>query len=51
MPRGFGLIESVDHEAMLRMQARDALRIVSSEPGQTIDAGDVVIETTLHRLG
>jgi hypothetical protein len=28
-----------------------ALRIVSSQTGQTIDAGDVVIETTLHRLG
>jgi len=27
------------------------LTILSSEPGQTIDAGDVVIETTLHRLG
>ncbi len=27
------------------------LRVVSSEPGQTIDAGDVVIETILHRLG
>jgi hypothetical protein len=28
-----------------------ALRVVSSAPGQTIDAGDVVITTTLHRLG
>jgi hypothetical protein len=27
------------------------LTILSSKPGQTIDAGDVVIETTLHRLG
>ncbi len=27
------------------------LTILSSEPGQTIDAGDVVIETTLHRIG
>lgn len=27
------------------------LRVESSEPGQTIDAGDVVIETTLHRIG
>lgn len=29
----------------------DALRVQSSEPGQTIDMGDSVIETTLHRLG
>lgn len=29
----------------------DELAITSSEPGQTIDAGDVVITTTLHRLG
>ena len=28
-----------------------APRIESSEPGQTIDMGDSVIETTLHRLG
>jgi hypothetical protein len=27
------------------------LTILSSEPGQTIDAGDVTITTTLHRLG
>lgn len=27
------------------------LTILDSSPGQTIDAGDVVIETTLHRLG
>ncbi len=27
------------------------LTILSSEPGQTIDAGDLVITTTLHRLG
>ena len=27
------------------------LVILSSEPGQTIDLGDTVIETTLHRLG
>lgn len=27
------------------------LSIQSSAPGQTIDAGDVVITTTLHRLG
>jgi len=28
-----------------------ALRAGPAEKGQTIDAGDVVIETTLHRLG
>lgn len=28
-----------------------ALAVTSSAPGQTIDAGDVVITTTLHRLG
>lgn len=27
------------------------LSVTSSAPGQTIDAGDVVITTTLHRLG
>lgn len=27
------------------------LAMGKAEPGQTIDAGDVVIETTLHRLG
>ncbi len=27
------------------------LRAGPPEPGQTIDAGDVIIETTLHRLG
>lgn len=27
------------------------LAVTSSAPGQTIDAGDVVITTTLHRLG
>lgn len=28
-----------------------SLRAGASQPGQTIDAGDVVITTTLHRLG
>jgi hypothetical protein len=29
----------------------DALRLAPAESGQTIDAGDVLITTTLHRLG
>lgn len=28
-----------------------SLRMLDARKGQTIDAGDVVIETTLHRLG
>lgn len=28
-----------------------SLRAGAAQPGQTIDAGDVIIETTLHRLG
>ena len=30
---------------------RDHFMTGPAEPGQTIDAGDVIIETTLHRLG
>lgn len=32
-------------------QPHARLAMGKAEPGQTIDAGDVVIETTLHRLG
>lgn len=28
-----------------------SLRVLDASKGQTIDAGDVIIETTLHRLG
>ncbi len=50
--RGLGLVCAVDHSAYARMAESDRrLAVTSSEPGQTIDAGDVVITTTLHRLG
>lgn len=41
-----------DHLARMRRPVSgDSLSVKSSEPGQTVDAGDVVITTTLHRLG
>lgn len=43
--RGFNMVPDRDGKRAA------FLRIVSSEPGQTIDNGDTVITTTLHRLG
>jgi hypothetical protein len=52
LPRGYAFHPACDHDALERMLASDAaLRAAKAEPGQTIDAGDVVITTTLHRLG
>lgn len=38
-------------DAILASMRADALKLAPAQPGQTIDAGDVVITTTLHRLG
>lgn len=38
-------------DAILASMRADALKLAPAQPGHTIDAGDVVIETTLHRLG
>lgn len=40
-----------DHLSRMRRPVNGSLQVKSSEPGQTIDAGDVEITTTLHRLG
>ncbi len=37
--------------AIVESMRADALKLAPGTAGQTIDLGDVVIETTLHRLG
>lgn len=39
-----------EHHAFMRDHFA-FIKVGAGKPGQTIDAGDVVIETTLHRLG
>lgn len=38
-------------DLILASMRRDALKLAPAQPGQTIDNGDTVITTTLHRLG